>query len=90
MIAAVIAALAKLLGHRSLARYPRRTVYEPWDAFQEGRAAEGSGNPQEAAKLFLKAAKAGLAVAEVFMWFSYRVGVGVVEDPVAATALQFC
>ena len=86
MISSVTATLAKLIKSLSQPRHPRCIVNSPWGAFMEGRAAEGRGDTQGAIRLFLESAKAGLPVAGVSMWFSYRVGVGVIADPVAAHA----
>ena len=86
MISSVAATLAKLIKLLYQPRHSRRAVHGPWDAFLEGRAAEGRGDPQGAAKLYLEAGMAGLPVAGVSMWLSYRVGVGVIADPVAAHA----
>ncbi len=86
MISSVTASLAKLIKLLYQPRHSCRDVHGPWDAFMEGRAAEGRGDTQGSIRLFLESAKAGLPVAGVSMWFSYRVGVGVIADPVAAHA----
>ena len=86
MISSVTATLAKHIKLLSQPRHSCRDVHGPWDAFMEGRAAEGRGDTQGAIRLYLDAARAGLPVAAVFIWLSYHLGDGVLADPIAAHA----
>jgi TPR repeat protein len=86
MISSLTATLAKLIKLLSQPRHSCRDVHGPWDAFLEGRAAEGRGDTQGAIRLYLDAARAGLPVAAACTWLAYRVGHGVHPDPLAAQA----
>jgi len=81
-IGSLIRSLGVILGQG----VDRRVITDSWSTFLEGRAAERSGDPQQASKLYLEAAEAGLPVAEVYMWLRYRAGEGGLVDPVASTA----
>lgn len=81
-IGSLIRSLGVILGHG----VDRRVGTDSWSTFLAGRAAERSGDPQQASKLYLEAARAGLPVAAACTWLAYRVGHGVHPDPLAAQA----
>jgi TPR repeat protein len=86
MISSVTAILANLIKSLSQPRHSCRDVHGPWDAFLEGRTAEGRGDTQEAIRLYLDAARDGLPVGATFVWLAYYLGDGVLADPIAAHA----
>jgi len=74
------------------ARIPRarRPLEAPrdssWAAFQYGRRCDERRDTQGAFRAYLVAAQGGLPVAAAMVWVSYRVGDGVLADPIAAHA----
>lgn len=73
---------------RRLRRAPRQAGdgADPWSLYQLGRACEGRGDIHRAFHCHLQAGLAGLPVAAIEVWLSYRTGCGVSVDSVAADA----
>jgi TPR repeat protein len=71
------------------ARHPLEGA-DAWSLFLAGRNLDAKGlgrrDPTAAFAYHLRAAEAGLPVAAVFVWHSYKVGSGAPPDPVAAMA----
>lgn len=59
---------------------------DPWVTFLQGRTLDHRGDTRGAFCCHLQAAQAGLPVATVMIWLTYRIGHGVPADPVAASA----
>jgi hypothetical protein len=77
---------------RLLSRTPRPVPQDldAWTLFMWGRASDsprrGRRDSSLALRYHIRSAQAGLPVAAVFVWHSYKVGNGASIDPVAAGA----
>ena len=86
MIPALAALVATISGRFPRAWRPLKPPADPWAAFLRGRALDGRKDALAAFQCYLVAARAGLPVAAVMTWLAYRVGGGVLADPIAARA----
>ena len=83
---ALIAALTEIRHILGRARRSQSAPVNPWGVFLRGRTLDGRRDTLGAFRCNLHAAHNGLPVAAVMAWVAYRVGDGVLIDPVAADA----